>query len=259
MNKMNDRAAVEQQYKTADNLNTRISIHHKYSTNKQSFGDWIFEQYRIEPGCKILELGCGTGDMWTVHAEELPEGCSLHLTDFSAGMLTTAKENLKAHANITFEVVDIQDIPYPDNSFDAVIANMMLYHVPDLDKGLSEVRRVLKDGGKFYCATYGEVSIAQHLCTLLEDFELVTKLNKNFTLQNGAAKLQPHFSSVQRLDREDALAVTDITDIVDYLYSLTSMSNLKPESREDITKALTAKMQNGVLYIPKEYGMFICK
>ena len=259
MEKMNETAAVKQQYKTADNLNTRISIHHKYSTNKQSYGDWIYSNYAFAPDFKVLELGCGTGEMWVDKAAELPQGASLLLTDFSAGMLNTAKKNLTGAENLAFAMVDIQDIPYEDNSFDAVIANMMLYHVPDLHKGLAEVRRVLKPGGTFYCANYGETSIAQYLCTLLQDFELVAKLNKNFTLQNGSVILQQHFDSVQRLDRDDALAVTEIEDIVDYLYSLTSMTNLQSESRSAITETLAGKMQNGVLYIPKEYGMFLCR
>lgn len=259
MKELNEKNAVRQQYSTAGNLNTRISIHQKYSVNSQPFGDWIYENYDFAPGFKILELGCGTGDTWVRHAASLPQGAALHLTDFSAGMLETTKRNLAGMPNITFEVVDIQAIPYADNSFDAVIANMMLYHVPDLDKALSEVRRVLKPGGTFYCATYGENGIVQYLSRILQDFEVSDQLNKNFTLQNGGEKLRRHFASVRRCDRDDALNVTNIDDIVDYLYSLTSMSNLKLENRSAITEALTAHMQNGVLHIPKEYGMFLCR
>ena len=50
-----------------------------------------------------------------------------------------------------FECADIQNLPYPDESFDVVIANMMLYHVPDIARGLSEVRRVLRRDGRFFC------------------------------------------------------------------------------------------------------------
>ena len=64
MSKINDSSVVKQQYATANNLNTRISIHDKYSTNKLGFGNWIFSNYRIDKGAKVLELGCGTGDMW---------------------------------------------------------------------------------------------------------------------------------------------------------------------------------------------------
>ncbi|MCM1427309.1 MAG: class I SAM-dependent methyltransferase [Eubacterium sp.] len=75
------------------------------------------------------------------------------LTDFSEGMIQTAHSNIGDFPNVTYRVVDIQEIPYEMNSFDIVIANMMLYHVPDLAKGLSEVKRVLKESGRFYCAT----------------------------------------------------------------------------------------------------------
>ena len=53
---------IEKQYQTAKNLNTRISIHDKYSTNHQPFGEWIMSHYEIKPGYRILELGCGTGE-----------------------------------------------------------------------------------------------------------------------------------------------------------------------------------------------------
>ncbi|MBR5109051.1 MAG: hypothetical protein IK099_02555 [Clostridia bacterium] len=48
-------AAVKTQYATADRLNTRISIHSKYSTNKQGFGSWIFSHYQIEAGMRVLD------------------------------------------------------------------------------------------------------------------------------------------------------------------------------------------------------------
>jgi len=67
-----------------------------------------------------------------------------------------AKENLGERDNVSYNQVDIQEIPFGGKSFDVVIANSMLYHVPDIEKAIREVCRVLKDGGMFYCATYGE-------------------------------------------------------------------------------------------------------
>ncbi len=64
MSKINNLLNVKQQYATANNLYTRISIHDKYSTNKMGFGNWIVSNYKIDKGMKVLELGCGTGDMW---------------------------------------------------------------------------------------------------------------------------------------------------------------------------------------------------
>lgn len=94
MDQLNDRSVVEQQYATATNLQTRISIHDKYSTNKMGFGNWIFSNYKIDPGMRVLELGCGTGDMWK-NKEDLIRLCSrLTLSDFSKAMIAAAKSNI---------------------------------------------------------------------------------------------------------------------------------------------------------------------
>jgi SAM-dependent methyltransferase len=94
MDQLNDRSVVEQQYATATNLQTRISIHDKYSTNKMGFGNWIFSNYKIDPGMRVLELGCGTGDMWK-NKEDLIRLCSrLILSDFSKAMIAAAKSNI---------------------------------------------------------------------------------------------------------------------------------------------------------------------
>lgn len=251
-------SAIGSQYKTADNLNTRISVHDKYSTNRQGFGNWIVSHYRICPGDRILELGCGTGSMWREHFHLVREA-RLLLTDFSAGMLESAKANLPEQDNLAFQVMDIQDIPYPDGSFDAVIANMMLYHVPDLHRGLAEVRRVLKPGGTFYCATYGEHGIVEFVAELLHEQDVKGSVGTQFTLQNGLDTLSAHFDSVKRLDYEDSLAVTCLDDFIDYLYSLSGLSGIGRVPRSLLLEALGSGTENGILRVPKEYGMFICK
>ncbi len=63
---LNDKKSVEKQYQTSNNLNARISIHDKYSVNKQGFGNWITSLYAIGEGMKVLELGCGTVTKGTV-------------------------------------------------------------------------------------------------------------------------------------------------------------------------------------------------
>jgi len=183
----------------------------------------------------------------------------LVLTDFSDGMIQSAKETLGENEKIAYKVVDIQNIPYEDKRFDIVIANMMLYHIPEIHKGLAEVRRVLKEHGSFYCATYGEHGIVEYVSGLLKDYNVEGKLNKNFTLQNGKEILSQHFQYVTRYDYEDGLEVTDIEDMLDYIYSLSSMSNIGNVERGKLRQILENNMVDGVLYVPKEYGMFVCK
>ncbi len=257
MSKMNDLSVVKRQYATANNLNTRILIHDKYSTNKMGFGNWIISNYKIDKGMKVLELGCGTGDMWK-NRESLISRCSkLILSDFSEGMIAAAKETVGNYDNIEYKILDIQNIPYEDGIFDIVIANMMLYHVPDIDKGLAEVRRVLKKDGSFYCATYGEHGITEYLSKILDAYGVEDNLNKNFTLQNGYNILKKLFLKVEKLEYNDSLAVTNVDDMVDYIYSLSSMTKLRNMPKHIIKEILIQNQTNGILNIPKEYGMFI--
>ena len=256
---LNDHNVVQEQYKTGDNLNTRISIHKKYSINKTGFGNWILSHYKLTPDIKILELGCGTGDMWKENLHLLNEGIQLYLTDISEGMVASVKNTLGEHTNISYRIADIEAIPYESGLFDGVIANMMLYHVPDLNKGLSEVKRVMSDKGHFYCATYGENGIVPYIAGLLREYGVQDTTNKNFTLQNGYDILKKHFSVVQRFDYEDSLAVTDIDDMLDYIYSLRNMSSVAELAREDIKAVLEKNMVDGVLNVPKENGMFVCQ
>lgn len=250
---ISDKAVVSGQYATAARLETRIGIHEKYSRNKQPFGEWVTGYYALQPGDRVLELGCGTGSMW--RGATLPENCRVTLTDFSAGMLETARENA-AHLAADYAVVDAQDIPFSDAAFDVVIANMMLYHVPDIGMALREIRRVLKPGGRFIAATFGENGVVQAVAQMLG---MRFDANLRFTLQNGGEQLQAVFSDVQRNDREDALKVTDLADLIAYLRSMQQMTVLADVPDGTLLTAFRRHMKDGVLTLPKEYGVFICR
>ena len=250
---------VREQYQTTEKLSRRISIHEKYSTNKQGFGPWIAAHYDFPAGAQVLELGCGTGGTWKGQEALLRRCSELRLTDLSPAMVAAAREALGEAAPLRYEVADIQRLPFPADSFDAVIANMMLYHVPDLQKGLSEVRRVLKPGGCFYAATYGEHGIVEALCRILAPLGLRDETDKTFTLQNGGAILGNFFRSVRRFDYPDSLRVKDVEDVVDYLLSLPSMEAARALPREALRERLAAAMEDGALELPKEYGLFLAR
>ena len=252
---MNDAKSIQQQYANADGLNIRMLLHHKYSTNRQPYSDWISEHYQIRPGMRVLELGCGTGAAWTDAKRWLPDDASLLLTDLSKGMLDTARQKVPAQPNIAFAQVDIQQIPYQDNCFDLIIANAMLYHVPDLDRALSEVARVLKPGGRFICSTTGENGMHSWFHQVLGTGE---RAAMPFSLQNGGAALEKHFGKAERRMREDGLEVTDVQDLVAYVTSTISLGYIREWPKEELVARLSAQMVDGVIRIPKEYGLFIC-
>lgn len=250
---ISDRSVVCGQYATAARLNTRIGIHEKYSRNRQPFGEWIVSHYGLRPGERVLEVGCGTGSMW--QGVTLPEGCRVTLTDFSCGMLEAARENT-GHLAADYAVADVQALPYEDGAFDVVIANMMLYHVPDIAGALREIRRVLKPGGRFFAATFGENGVVQAVARMLG---MRFDANMRFTLQNGGEQLGAVFGQVQRFDRDDALEVTDLGDLIAYLRSMQQMTALAELPDEKLLAAFAPHVVGGVLTLPKEYGLFVCR
>ena len=247
-----DRTVVKNQYANSTKLETRISIHEKYSRNKQPFGEWIVSHYDLQPGERVLELGCGTCSMWK--GVTLPENCHVTLTDLSAGMLETAIQNT-SHLRADYAVCDAMAVPYADHSFDVVIANMMLYHVPDIHRALSEIRRVLKPSGRFFAATSGEHGAVE---TVLDMLSLPRTANHRFTLQNGSTQLQEHFANVTIMRRDDALDVTYLPDLIDYLRSMQGMPVLADIPDTTLLTVLKTHMRDGVLSLPKEYGLFVC-
>lgn len=254
------------QYRNSSNLDARIALHRDFSTSSSTWYGFLHEQYLvIDPKSRLLELGCGSAAFWTANQHHIPSGWDITLTDFSEGMLADAQENLKNSPHqFTFKQVDAQDIPFPDDSFDCVIANHMLYHVPDLDKALTEIRRVLKPDGYFFAATNGDNHLnglkdplAEAAPQLSEVFERFSKLT--FRLENGADFLEPYFSSVSAKNFEDSLHITQTQPLVNYLLSglPEPLSEAELEKLHSIIDQRIA--QDGAIDIPKETGVFICR
>ena len=207
----------------------------------------------------VLELACGTGKVWKGKDARLPDGMKIILSDISQPMVIKARELLQTNPAFSFETIDIQDIPYENEAFDIVIANHMLYHVPDIQKALSEVRRVLKGGGKFYATTIGDNSLKE-LNDIYNQFESRAQFayskDISFTLENGGAMLNEFFTNVEKRLYIDALEVTDINALMDYIKSYNKIP--EPIYDEFYTQIQNGFSGDGIFYIQKEQGIFIC-
>jgi len=260
---MNKTENVAGQYADDKNLSRRINLHAKHSTNKQGLTPWLFEQYDFREGDRILEFGCGNAAQWEGRIEPLPTDATLVLTDFSAGMVDTVWKKHSRHGNVFALTADIQNPPFPDISFDVVIANYMLYHVPDLDKAFASVARVLKPGGRFYAATNGNGGIHAYIHNALKHFDPATNAfaeNFSFSLQNGKAMLEKYFGGMKRIDYEDSLRVTDTEDLVGYIMSSISISAMSDVSERELFDYFERiRLRDGAICIPKETGVFICE
>ncbi|HEX8222081.1 MAG TPA: class I SAM-dependent methyltransferase [Chloroflexia bacterium] len=264
---------LSSQYKTAANLNARIRLHELYSTNKYGWFRWLFDQFDLPTRAAILEVGCGPGTLWVENLARVPEGWDVTLTDLSPGMVEEARANLQGtKRGFSFRQADAMSLPYPDASFDAVLAMYMLYHVPDRNKALAEMSRVLRPDGTLYVATLGRMHMYE-LYELLHRFDAqaaarlpfgpaspdALEHRLGFVLETAGDELARHFSQLSLLRYEDALEVTEAAPLVDYILS-SSGSVFDQEQTEALTAFIQAELDaKGHIHIRKDNGLFVAR
>jgi SAM-dependent methyltransferase len=104
----------------------------------------------LKPGQRVLDLAGGTGEPSLTVAERVSPGGTVVCTDLVPGMLAAAEANAKKRGltNMTFELADMEQLQFPDDSFDRVTSRFGIMFPPDTQKALGEIRRVLKPGGQ---------------------------------------------------------------------------------------------------------------
>jgi SAM-dependent methyltransferase len=160
-----------------------------------------------------------------------------------------------------FGVVDAQAIPFAGGRFDAVVANHMLYHVPDRHKALSELHRVLKPGGRLYASTVGRTHL-QEMGDLVRRFDSAAasefaNVSNPFVLENGHDQIRSWFSDVSLHRYEDALVVTQAEPLIAYILSGFAKDLLVGDRREPFARFVRQELASrGSIYITKDSGLF---
>jgi ubiquinone/menaquinone biosynthesis C-methylase UbiE len=217
---VSEREKVAEQYATNANLRARIALHDRFSRTTVSYPHWIFDGYAFGDEADVLEVGCGDANIWRENLERIPPGWRLTLTDFSPGMVEAARAVLGDRAE--YAVADVQDLPFSDASFDAVIANHMLFHVDDRPRALGEIARVLRPGGAFRATTIG----LEHLRELRElvppppDSQWA-RTRERFMIEQVEDELAPFFVDVEiePVPGPQDLQVTELEPLLDFVRS----------------------------------------
>lgn len=247
---MTDR--LREQYATADNLQARIALHTAFSINPH-WARWLFDREAPGSGARILDLGCGPATLWRGNRERIDPSWSLTLADFSAGMIDEACRELGERA--AYAVADAEELPFRADSFDAVFANHMLYHVPDRRRAFAEIRRVLASGGTFHASTIGRGHLAE-LEALVPGWSLA-RYAEAFGLETGPEQLRPFFADIRSERFEDGLRVTDAEPVLAYIRSSARYRG------EDLSEARTTVEQAiarcGAFTITKRQGVISCR
>jgi SAM-dependent methyltransferase len=211
MTRLNDPSLVASEYASEERLRRRVAPFTGSTTIVDARIPLVAAVAELCPG-RVLEVGCGWGELAEWIARET--GAEVTAVDLSPRMVALARER-----GIDAAVADVQALPFGEGAFDIAVAAWMLYHVPDLERGLSELARVLRPGGRLVVAT----NSALHLQELRELVGSGPWLS-TFTRENGAELLGRHFARVRREDVEGRIEFATRREVEEYVRASISMS-----------------------------------
>ncbi|MBN2240439.1 MAG: class I SAM-dependent methyltransferase [Dehalococcoidales bacterium] len=250
------------QYSTDARLNARIQFY-RYTEKKVNFHNWLFENMDFRNVEQVVDLGCGNGQLWQKNLESIPDNIHITLSDISEGMVESAREALGVDSRFEFHVTDACSTPFESNAHQIVIANHMLYHIPDKIRIFAEIDRLMTDDGYAYASTLSSENLLE-LFYIADGFD--KRLNftrddtiRNFNLENGEEILSGSFEVTDTFILRNDVITADADSLLLYLASCFENEQLELliEKYHDFKKHVeTVISDKGSLRITNRSGMF---
>ncbi|MBN1284770.1 MAG: methyltransferase domain-containing protein [Anaerolineae bacterium] len=218
---------------TPDVVRFRVRTHQPSDDSQVDIVAWTLGRFNWRGGEHVLDVSCGAGHALEVLRRYLQNG-RLVAGDITLGLLhhVSSPEALPRDRL----VMDVQDLPFGDDVFDIVLASYVLHQIPDINRAVEEMRRVLRPGGVLLVAANGSghaLRLGAHLMSVDDlyrraygllgvphaDQVFVRARSKRFQLDNGSMLLARHFHAVARYDLPVTLTFHDIDTVLLYLES----------------------------------------
>lgn len=210
---LNDPELVRAEYSNESRFTIRQSAWTR--TTGPEVHDLVLEALREISPVRVLEVGPGKGELAERMVREL--GADVVAVDQSERMVELARTR-----GVNARLGDVQELPFADESFDACVAAWMLYHVPDLHRGLSELARVLRPAGRL-------VAVTNSVWNLTELWTLVGEPSRQsypFSAENAADILASHFGPVERRDARGTVTFSDAEAARSYVAASVTRAHL---------------------------------
>ncbi|HVU76214.1 MAG TPA: methyltransferase domain-containing protein [Gaiellaceae bacterium] len=188
---------VRWEFASEERLATRNAIYRQLIEGVNA-EDLVVEAVVEARPATVLDAGCGAGEIGERIRDEL--GARVVALDSSERMVALARER-----GLEATVGDIQELPFPDASFDCVVAAWVLYHVPNRSQALAECARVLRPGGRFVAGTLADDNLAD----LWQLLGAPTTRRLTFSSANGAEQVAERFADVEAREAHGVVVFPD--------------------------------------------------
>ena len=262
-----DPTYLKRQYENQANLQTRIRTHELYGQPQLDFAGWVLDHLVWQGDERVIDIGCGVGAYITAC---LQRTVSYVAGDLSFGMLAGLSRPGLIRVNL-----DAQTLPFTSHQADVVLANHMLYHVPNKEWAVREIQRLLRPGGTLLAATNSGHNMAE-LGQLFRAVAIRLAFDPpsqtippvlDFNLEDGDRWLNPYFATVSRHDLPGALVFPEPQPVIDYLASMRERYERQLPAgitwehvAETMFELLSDHIaQHGSFRVNKLTGLFICQ
>ncbi len=266
-----DRGALtSQMYATEGPLAVRIQTHELYTQPPADFVGWVLDHVPWRGEETVLDIGCGAGAYLQPVCDRLTGTGRLLCGDLSLGML----RDVASHpllSQVALLNADAAHLPLPDQSCDVVLANHMLYHVPETEQAVSEAHRVLRPGGYLLAAANSCHSMqaladeVKRACRRLGwPAELRGRPERRFSLENGRSCNKPVFDEVELHRLESALVFPTAEPAVAYVGSmLHAYTSALPDPSallDQLGRQISSIVaEHGEFRVPKTTALFVAR
>jgi SAM-dependent methyltransferase len=229
---------VQWEFASEERLGKRNAIYRQLIDGVNA-EDVLFEAVKEFDAKRVLEVGCGAGEMAERIAKEL--GADVVAVDTSQRMV-----DLTRGRGIDARLADVQALPFADGEFDCVVAGWVLYHVADRERALDEIARVLRPGGRFVTGTLAD----ENLADLWDFLGSPRERQLSFSTVNGRGQLERVFARVEERQAEGVVVFRSPASMRDYVAANMTRAHLAAKV-PDFTEPVEVRTHHTVFVADK--------